>query len=253
MSYWNGIKQTSFPCIWEKQTMSCSNHNQCNHHQIVNTSSRLVQLEIERKTSVNYLSFHLDEHLNWSEHVKHLEPKLSKSVHLMEKVKDDLHADNKVWLYYKMFNNPLSYGAMLWGPLINNEDLNRLFSLQKKIVKMIGNQASIKYTFTKYGILRVCDVIELDIVKFMYLFHHRHLPEPVMKAVAGAHNFTSYITHYENERNSTQLYQLNNQILQNSFIHKGPKLWSNIPETLKNVSNIKSFIEQFRMRKLRTY
>ena len=126
-----------------------------------------------------------------------------------------------------------------------------MFSLQKKIVKLIGTQVSIKYTFTKYGILRVRDVIEFDIVKFMYLFHHRHLPLPAMKAVAGTDNFTSYFTHYENERNSTQLYQLNKQILQNSFIHKGPKLWSDIPGALKNVSDIKSFIEQFRMRKLR--
>ena len=103
---------------------------------------------------------------------------------------------------------------MLWGPLINNDDLNRLFSLQKKIVKMIGNQVSIKYTFTKYGILRVRDVIELDIMKCMYLFHHRHLAQPVMKTVAGTDNFTSYITHYENDRNSTQPYRSNNQLLQ---------------------------------------
>ena len=58
---------------------------------------KIGSTEIERKTSVNYLSFHLDEYLNWSEHVKHLEARLSKSVELMEEVKDDLHADNKVW------------------------------------------------------------------------------------------------------------------------------------------------------------
>ena len=214
---------------------------------------KIGSTEIERKTNVNYLSFHLDELLNWSEHLKHLEAKLSKSVELMEEVKDDLHADNKVWLYYKIFNNPLSYGAMLWGPLINNDDLNRLFSLQKKIVKMIGTQVSIKCTFTKYGILRVRDVIEFDIVKFMYLFHHSHLPEPVMKAVAGTDNFTSYFKHYQNDTNSAQGYQANNQLLGNGFIYKGPMLWSDIPGALQNVSDIKTFIEQFRIRKLRTY
>ena len=64
------------------------------------------------------------------------------------------------------------------------------------------------------------DVIELDIVKFMYLFHHRHLPEAVMKAVAGTKNFTSYITNYEKKKGNRLRGQ--NVVIQSTFLTHYP-------------------------------
>ena len=84
-----------------------------NHHRI-----SIGATDIERKRTVKYLSFHLDEHLEWSEHFTHLEAKLTRSMELMKSVRDYMRSDYKVQLYYKIFNNPLSYGIVMWGPTV---------------------------------------------------------------------------------------------------------------------------------------
>ena len=101
-----------------------------NHHKI-----SIGGTDIERKRTVRYLSFYLDEHLEWSEHFTHLEAKLTRSLELMESVRDGMRSDYKVQLYYKIFNNPLSYGMVMWGPTVGDSKLKKFFSLQKRIVK----------------------------------------------------------------------------------------------------------------------
>ena len=98
-----------------------------------------MEQKFERKRSVRYLSFHLDEHLEWTEHFTHLEAKLTRSIELMESIQDDMRSDYKIQLYYKIFNNPLSYGIAMWGPTVGDSKLKKFFKMQKRIVKMIGN------------------------------------------------------------------------------------------------------------------
>ena len=119
-----------------------------NHHRI-----SIGATDTERKTTVRYLSFHLDEHLEWSEHFTHLEAKLTRSIELMESVRDYMRSDYKTQLYYKIFNNPLSYGIVMWGPTEGASKLKKFFNLQKKMVKMIGNsskQMDYRHLYTKY-------------------------------------------------------------------------------------------------------
>ena len=221
-----------------------------NHHRI-----SIGATEIERKKTVKYLSFHLDEYLEWLEHFIHLEAKLTRSIELMESVRDSMRSDYKVQLYYKIFNNPLSYGIVMWGLTVGDSKLKKFFNLQKRIVKMIGNpskQMDYRHLYTKYNILRVQDILELDLLKFMFLFHNGRLPRPVTEAAWGTPSHCHYISNANfNDKNVTDTFPSDQ--LSESFIYRAPRLWSKLREDFKNLTNIRLFAGKYRSDKFQKY
>ena len=196
--------------------------------------------EILQKSSTKFLGIEMDQHLNWFDHYKSLNSRLSRAVYILNKVKNVWPADCMRLLYYSLFHSHLAYGLLLWGPNMKAEFFNKLFLKQKRIIRIIHNAKYNAHTdplFKESKILKLSDLVEMEILKNVYLFTKNQLPSPLMKVFSF--NKTTYSTRQKYVVPIKR--KCNHDPLFKSFIAKGPRLWDDIPLVVKNSIHIKSF------------
>ena len=86
-------------------------------------------------------------------------------------------------LYNSLFYSHLIYAISIWGPSMQQGNIRGLFKSQKKAIRSIQNvqyNAPTAPLFRNLKILKVHDVIESEIKKFMYLESKNILPKPLL-------------------------------------------------------------------------
>ena len=86
-------------------------------------------------------------------------------------------------LYFSLFHSHLSYGPHLWGPNMVEKLKNKVFLKQKKITRIVCNESFKAHTdnlFKRLEILKLQDLIDLEIQKLMYKHSKDMLPLPLM-------------------------------------------------------------------------
>ena len=91
-----------------------------------------------------------------------------------------------VKLYYSFAYSHLKYGILAWGTAANNL-LQKVQVVQNRIIrimefKSLADCVPMNTLYKSLNILRLKDIFELEIAKFMHSFHHNKIPE----------NFNSY-------------------------------------------------------------
>ena len=66
-------------------------------------------------SSAKYLNAFIDDKLNFQEHIRHLERKVSRSVGILSKLKNYLPTHALFKLYYPLVHSHLPYGLIVWG------------------------------------------------------------------------------------------------------------------------------------------
>ena len=66
-------------------------------------------------SSAKYLGVFIDDKLNFQEHIKHLEKKVSHSVGIISKLKNYVPTHALFKLYYTLVHSHLLYGLIVWG------------------------------------------------------------------------------------------------------------------------------------------
>ena len=93
-------------------------------------SFQIGDATITRASTVTFLGLHIDEHLSWSHHLKNVQNKLSKSVYILNSVKNSTHLLYEITIFIVF--STVTY-IMLWGPNLSKNNLNCLFKTQKKM------------------------------------------------------------------------------------------------------------------------
>ena len=88
------------------------------------------------------------------------------------------------------------------------------------------NVLNIKYTYL------------LEVAKCMHDFTRRKLPTPLLNFFSSNLTFHQHNTRQVLDTHFTIIY---NYIAEKSIIHRGPRIWSNIPKPLKECANKNSF------------
>ncbi len=200
--------------------------------------------EIVKKPSTKFLGIIVDQHLDWFDHYKCLNSRLSRAVYILNRVKNVLPTDCMRMLYFSLFHSHLAYGLLLWGPNMKAEPFNKLFLKQKKIIRIVHNAKYNAHTdplFKQSKIPKLSDMVDLEILKNVYLFTKNQLPSPLMKVYS--YNVTSYSTR---QKNVPQKRKCNHDPLSKSFIVKGPRLWDDVPMDIRNSIHVKSFCSRLK-------
>ena len=92
---------------------------------------------ISTEKSDKYLGVIIDTNLNFSDHIKALEFKISGAVGILYKLKFVLPSKSLVTLYYSVIHSHLLYGLMVRGSTFPTY-LNRLATLQNEAIRVIG-------------------------------------------------------------------------------------------------------------------
>ena len=92
--------------------------------------------KLQASSYVKYLAIYLDEHLDWSPHINHLNHKLVKANAMLCKLCHYVNEDNIKSIYYAIFHSHLSYVCTAWGQKLNAKHPINL--LQKKAIRIIS-------------------------------------------------------------------------------------------------------------------
>ena len=207
---------------------------------------------IERKNHGKFLGLVLDERLNWSHHLAYVRSKLSRSLYAMNRMKHILDTKHLTILYQSLIHSHLSYGLILWGSTFATY-LKPLQVCQRKSLHCIYNAAYDAHSnpfFARSNILKLEDLWEFELCKFVFDALHGFLPKPLSSLYMFNATVHSYITR---QSRNPHVVSIRTLIARNSPSHQGPMVWSRVPVDIRNLNNRNSFKHSLKRHFLRTY
>ena len=221
-----------------KFMLTCPNSN----IQIDNFNLKMGSVNLERVSEMEYLGVVIDCNINWRSQINILTSKLSRSAGVISKLR--YYFDTKVLLsvYYAIVYSYLQYGILCWATA-NQSDLAFLNTTHNRIMRYIGNslrRSNITDIYLNMRVLKLDDIFELELAKFMYRFQNNTLPRPFafsFRKISEVHSI--------NTRSASQgmLYPFKScrKVGTKSIRHRGVPCWNNIPLEIRRVS-----FEQFK-------
>jgi len=136
-------------------------------------------------------------------------------------------------LYYALIHPYIEYGLLLWGNT-HSTYINKIVILQKKAIRIINKKPYNFHTndlFSKSNILKIKELAEFQMIKYMYKYNHNKLP-PSLGFIFCPLNKT----HGYNTRTSLIIYSTTQNIgrLANKF-------WAQLPVKIRNAKSFTQF------------
>jgi hypothetical protein len=208
---------------------------------------------IERVSKYKFLGVHLDDKINWKEHINHICTKLHQNKYLINNIKHLIPKKHLISMYYAHINSHLTYGMYLWGPMISQTTVNKLYNEQKKILRYIENET---YT-TDYNkihktnrILKILDMIKCEILKFSYKLNNQLLPAKIEQFFDKRP-----IIHHHNtrRRNDVRSIKHKSAVFGKSILKVSAHEWSKISLEDRTASTVKQFIMKIKDKIIKNY
>lgn len=199
---------------------------------------------LENKKSIKYLGLILDRELKFKEHIEQLKTKLSKFTGLLRRSAHLITPEMKNQIYYAYINSQLSYLTSVWGTA-NKSDLERLQRTQNKAIKTLYNlkyrTPTIQvYSMTNY--LNISEIIQYHSIKLIYNIKNNLLKSPItLTENRDIHN------HYTRSAENLHLTHHRTKKTQKDIKHNAIMTYNNIPQTIKDIKNIKQFKIKLKM------
>ena len=175
--------------------------------------------------------------------IKEIRGKVSRSVGVIYRIRDNLTHSVLLKLYYSLIYPYLFYCNCIWGGTYATH-LNKLIVLQKRSVRLINFAPFLAHTnelFYDSKILKLEDIHRFCLALFLY-------KRPDLQS-----NYTR--THpYETRFHSDLLPEFQRlSLTQRSLFYAAPLLWNEIPDNLKNIDSICSFKRHYKLYLINNY
>ena len=232
-----------FNANWLALNVNKSNSMLFQPSRIQNNRGNILNIDtdlIEHKSNCKFVGIFIDNQFRWNHNTSHIAVNLSRSVYILKRVKQILPLNLLGSLYFTMVQSHLTYGVTLWGPTYLCH-LKQLSILQKKAIRCINKAHYNTHTeplFIRNKILKLDDIYKFELSKFMFDCINGLLPIPILDYFTT--NATIH-THHTIQRTIPHVTQTYGTISQRSVTHKGPKTWSELPQTIRLCTNKKLF------------
>ena len=183
-----------------------------------------------------FLGITIDTRLTFGPHISSVCTKLSKSVGIINKLKDTVPQDILIKLYYSLIYPYIIYCNLTRGGTYLNH-LQPLINVQKRIIRVINNESYYAHTnplFYKSKILKVRDVHVFLLAQYMYKCNSSNSITTV------SHNYCT-----RQMGNAVAAYQ-RLTVSQHSISYSAPHVWNSIPENVKNSTSLSQFKHLFK-------
>lgn len=154
-----------------------------NPHKLINYN---LKIKINGKiiipsSKIKYLGVILDPHLNGSEHVNYIAPKLNRAVGMLSKLRHYVSHQTLLNVYHAIFGSIMTYGCITWGQNPNSHII-RIVKIQNKAIKVI-NFAHFSEDASQYypinGIIKFTDHIKLENFLYAHSSLKGNVPSPL--------------------------------------------------------------------------
>jgi hypothetical protein len=115
-----------------------------------------------KEKSFKLVGIHLDEKLNWAEHIQVIAKKITIATYGLHKAGKDLDCKRRKLLYSGLIHSHLTYGLPIWGHATQGR-LNILLVKQKKAIRQIFRLPYMAHTlpyFVKGNILQLPELVK---------------------------------------------------------------------------------------------
>lgn len=200
---------------------------------------------IERVDKIKFLGTIINENLKWNDHINYITRKISKTTFVLKKCNSQLGVNDMLLLYNMLVKPHLEYGSETWGNTFKTV-LERLFILQKRIIRLIYKLPNKTHThafFAKSKILKLHDIIYLNTCKHMHKAFQNALPENIQRNyVINPMHKNHFLTKYSRTC-----------LRANDISITGIKIWNRLDQTIKSISNHRSFTRKLKQNIFHTY
>ena len=215
----------------------------------LNSPSIIIDIQctdglIKSVNKAKYLGTILDAKLTFSDHIKALETKVSRSVVILSKLKYFLPQDALLKLYYALIHSHLNYGILAWGNTYHSY-LLKLMRLQNKAIRIVtcsGWNDSAFPLFKKTNVLTIPLLFQYETAKLVHRHSSNDLPVNLSNYFTLSKNIYSTRS-TTNENLQTPLLRL--QRTQKSIKFTGAKIWNSIPSNIRK-STFQKFKKMFK-------
>ena len=195
-------------------------------------------IKIEFVDRFNFLGIVIDKHLKWTHHIEAISKKISRTLGIMTKIKQQLPLNALLNIYNALILPHLNYGLMIWG-----WKSKKLTSLQKRAVRIITKSHYRAHTtelFRKLNMLKIKDLCALQDYKFCFKFENSLLPHYFTNEMKkNLENKTHrYVTRHIN---NIKLPAVRHEFARHSISYTCPKTLNNMPSIFKEIINTHSF------------
>ena len=184
----------------------------------------LQELGLPVVTNTKFLGVRIDEKLDWDYQLNHVLIKLKRNIGLLKRSVNFLNVHAKKNLYYVHIFSHLNYCIGTWGPMLTATKIKKLQKLQNKcIILIITKRMDLHRKFHELKILKVSEIIELELIKTGFKLIKCDLPANILIAMKTDHQQKSlqkthpYSTRYKSTPNRPKV--TGNKYL-NSFLCK---------------------------------
>ena len=192
---------------------------------------------IQIKNNCKFLGVFLDDKLNFTEHIRHVLNKLSRSAGILYRIRDSLPIAARMNFYYAFIYPYLTYNVTIWGGT-NATHIRPIITQQKRIIRTICNSQKFDSTsilFYQLKILKFVDIYRFNMCTYM----HTSISEGKYR-----------IIHDLNTRNSTnnlassKYHRLTT--CQQAVSYRGPQIWNSLPAYLRDIKSLSLFKNKLR-------
>ena len=175
---------------------------------------------------IRYLGVYIDKNLTWENHILHISKIISRNVGIISRSRYFLSHRHRFLLYNSLVLPYLNYCCMVWGNTTQCL-LNKLFLIQKKIIRIIDGQPRLAHTnpiFQKLNILKVKDIAKQQAIVVLYNVVTQNAPSPISSLFESTqpHVRSTRVTKHFEETFTRKLYRIR------TILWQGPRLWNTI-------------------------
>ena len=198
--------------------------------------------KIKNVTKQKLLGIYIDENLQWSDHIDYLCSTISSKISLLKQLSLYIPVEAQK-LYYQGYILPLiDYGSSTWGTT-SKTNIERISKLQKRAARIILNapfDTASAEMFNTLGWQTVTQRHNYNKAVLVYKALNDLTPSYIsdlLTPVSQLHHRTLRST----TNGSLAVPRSKKAIYDGSFSSSAPRLWNDLPETVKKSSSLKDF------------
>ena len=191
---------------------------------------------IQYKSHIKYLGVYLDDKLNWSPHIQHVNNKLAKNSGILRILRNYFSLKMLRQIYYSLVFPYINYALLSWGNTYKTR-LTKIITKQNMAIRNIFF-ANTRETAAPYynilGVLKVQDIFKLKTGCWIYklLYCPNKTPIPFRNIITLSSSIHPYQTRYASNLNLQRPKTRTNYKI-HTFQYAASFIWQTIPLKIK--------------------
>ena len=172
---------------------------------------------------------------------------------MLRRSKNLLTSKAKHLLYFGQIHSHLCYCLVVWESMLSKQLITKLTNAQHKAVALIDPSKKIEETFRRFKILKVTDLIHLELCKLGYKLCHDLLPKKLAENMRKDHKQVSIEKTHKYPTRSKKIPNLPHVVgskYRSSFLYNCIKTYGEIDSTIRQAKNLSAFVKSCKLRYL---